>query len=97
MKMDHENYVHNKGDGGGMETPLVGNNPHARNEHYHIKAMNAIRARAEKLGIKDIADSEAEMKQLVSLLLNVDDDHAEILYELIERAISCHWKKIHNI
>jgi hypothetical protein len=93
-EMEHEHYQHQ--GGGGEQTPLVGNTPHSRNDHYHVKAINAIRARGDKLGIHDIADSEDEMKQLLSLLLGVDDDHAEIIYEIMERVVSCHWKKINR-
>lgn len=91
--MDHEHYSHKQD--GGSDAPLVGNNPHLRNDHYHMRALKAIKARGDKIGIHNIADTEDEMKQLLSLLLKVDDDHAEILYEIIERAVSCHWKKIH--
>jgi hypothetical protein len=97
--MDYENYNHNKPheSGGGDSTPLVGNTPHSRNDHYHAKAMKAIRARGDEIGIRNIADSEDEMKKLLSILLQLDEDRAEILYEMFERAVSCHWKKIHNM
>lgn len=97
--MDTENYQHEKHDGvvmGADDAPLVGNTPHSRNEHYYGKALKAIRARGDKLGIHNIADSEDEMKQLVALILDIDDDQAEILYEVIERAIGCHWKKVNR-
>lgn len=95
--MDHENYVNHKADGEVADAPLVGNTPHARNEHYHIRAMQAIKNRGEKLKIFNIGDSEAEMKELLALLLGVDDDHAEILYEIMERVASCHYKKINRV
>ena len=94
--MDHENYIH-KNDGEHNDAPLVGNTPHARNDHYHVNALKAIRARADKLGIRNIADTEDEMKQLLAILLGVDEDQAEILYEIMERVASCHWKKINRM
>lgn len=96
--MDSEHYISTHGGGEHEEThQLVGNSPHSRNEHYHLLAMKAIRARGDKLGIRNIADTEDEMKQLLTLILGLDDDHAEILYEIIERVVSCHWKKINHV
>lgn len=77
--------------GGGI-TP--GATPHERNEHYHRKALENIRSRADKLGARDIADTEDDMKQLVAYVLGINEDQAEIVYEIFERAISCHYKKI---
>jgi hypothetical protein len=74
---------------------LPGTTAHERNEHYHRKAMDNIHSRAEKIGVTDIADTEDDMKELLAYTLGIDDDRAEILYEMWERAISCHHKKIY--
>lgn len=98
--METENYIHNRHDGavmGADDAPLVGSTPHSKNEHYYVRAVKAIKARGDKLGIHDIADTEDEMKQLLMLILDIDEDQAEILYEIIERAIGCHWKKVHRM
>lgn len=71
---------------------------HQRNEHYHNKALSAITEGAEHLGVHDIEDNEVEMKKLLTILFKSGASaelKSEIMYEIIERAISCHWKKIH--
>jgi hypothetical protein len=75
-------------------TMMPGANPHERNDHYHRKALDNIRSRAEKLGVTDIADTEDDMKELVAHVLGVDDDRAEVIYEIMERVCSCHYRKI---
>ena len=73
---------------------MPGANPHERNDHYHRKALDNIRSRAEKIGITDIADTEDDMKEVVAHILEIGEDKAEILYEVMERICSCHYRKI---
>ena len=79
------------------DAPLVGATPHARNEHYHHKALRKIREAAAKMRITDIAPTEADMKQTLAAALKLSDVQAEILYEVGEWIAACHYKKINNI
>lgn len=64
---------------------------HETNEHYQNRAYRNICVAAEKYGIKNIADSEKEMKELMSFALTHDD--SEMLGEIIEWFIAEHTKK----
>lgn len=92
--MNTENYNPNpKND---EDMPLIGNTPHARNEHYMNKAVKAIQTMCEEVGIKDVVNSEDEMKKLIAVLMGKDENIGKIFYEIIERAVACHWKKINR-
>lgn len=78
------------------DAPLVGATPHARNEHYHHKALRKIREAAAKMRITDIEASEADMKATLAAALKISDAQAEILYEIGEWIAACHYKKINN-
>ena len=92
MRIEHE-HEHVVDD----DAPLVGATPHARNEHYHHKALRKIREAAAKMRITDIEASEADMKATLAAALKLSDVQAEILYEIGEWIAACHYKKINNI
>lgn len=92
MRIEHE-HEHVVDD----DAPLVGATPHARNEHYHHKALRKIREAAAKMRITDIEASEADMKATLAAALKISDVQAEILYEIGEWIAACHYKKINNI
>lgn len=69
------------------------------NKHYHEKAISAIRSGAAHIGVKDVEDTEEDMKELLAVLFSCGaaaELKSEIMYEIVERAVSCHWKKIHR-
>lgn len=75
-------------------------NEHERNAMYHENAWHSIKKVAEMLGVSKIEPKESDMKSLMSVLLDNADIRpcvkSELLWEMIEFAISCHWSKIHN-
>lgn len=65
--------------------------PHETNEHYQSRAFLNVCEAAKKYGIKNIADTEKEMKELMSFSLRHND--SEMLGEIIEWFIAEHAKK----
>lgn len=70
---------------------LHSHHPHETNEHYQSRAYLNVCEAAKKYGIKNIADTEKEMKELMSFALRHNDP--EMLGEIIEWFIAEHTKK----
>lgn len=65
--------------------------PHETNEHYQNRAYKNVCEAAARHGIKDVADTEKEMKELMVFSLRHND--AEMLGEIIEWFIADHAEK----
>ena len=65
---------------------------HESNAHYHSRAYLNICELAKHHGIKNVADDEADMKDL--LLIGFREHDADMLGEIFEWFISEHAKKV---
>jgi hypothetical protein len=67
-----------------METP----------EEYHMRAYENIQRIGSKMNIMHIKDDEPEMKDLISHILGVSEEKADMLGEIIEWFIAAHDMKV---
>jgi hypothetical protein len=68
----------------GTETP----------EEYHMRAYENIQRIGSKMNIMHIKDDEPEMKDLISHILGVSEEKADMLGEIIEWFIAAHDMKV---
>lgn len=69
-----------------------GPDQHESNAHYHTRAYHNICELAKRHGIKNVADDESDMKDL--LLVGLHEDDADMVGEIFEWFISEHAKKV---
>lgn len=76
-----------------MEKHLSGAHAVETNINYKLRALGNIRRDAEKFGMKNIMDSEKDMKEILSEIFEINPDKADLFGEIIEWFIADHSMK----
>lgn len=66
------------------------------NSKYLEKAENSISEIAARYGFRNI-ESEADMKEILAAMLDIDQDVADLMIEIIEQRIGAHHTHIYSV
>jgi hypothetical protein len=65
-----------------------------RNTHYHKKALDGIHEIAERNGYFHVGDTENELKELLSDMLDAHPDLGDLIVEIVEERIAKHFEEV---